>query len=56
MRSIAPRVAPMVRRMAMSRPLSFTSMVSEEMMLNAATRMISVRIRNITFRSTRTAA
>ena len=53
---MAPLPAPMVRRMAMSRPLSFTSMVREVMMLNAATTMISVRIRNITFRSTRTAA
>ena len=55
-RRIAPLPAPMVRRMAMSRPLSFTSMVSEEMMLKAATTTISVRIRNITFRSTTTAA
>ncbi len=45
----------MVRRIAMSRPLSFTSMIRPEMMLNAATRMIRVRIRNITFRSTSTA-
>jgi hypothetical protein len=55
-RMMAPLLAPMVRRMAMSRPLSFTSMISEEMMLKAATTMISVRIRNITFRSTCTAA
>ena len=40
----------------MSRVLSFTIMISEEMMLNAATRMMSVRMRNITFRSTVTAA
>ncbi len=52
MRMIAPRVAPMVRRMAMSRPLSFTSMIRPEMMLSAATRMISVRIMNMTLRST----
>ena len=52
MRMIMPRVAPMVRRMAMSRPLSFTSMIRLEMMLKAATRMISVRIRNMTLRST----
>ena len=51
-RMIAPWVAPMVRRMPMSRPLSFTSMIRLEAMLNAATRMISVRIRNITLRST----
>ena len=50
-RKIAPRVAPMVRMMAMSRPLSFTSMVSPEMMLSAATSTMSVRMTNITFRS-----
>ena len=52
MRMIAPRVAPMVRRMAMSRPLSFTSMIRPEMMLSAATSTISVRIMNMTLRST----
>ena len=52
MRRIAPRVAPMVRRMAMSRPLSFTSMIRPEMMLSAATSTISVRIMNMTLRST----
>ena len=52
MRMIAPCVAPMVRRMAMSWPLSFTSMIRPEMMLSAATSTISVRIRNITLRST----
>ena len=36
----------------MSRPLSFTSMIRPEMMLSAATSTISVRIRNITLRST----
>ena len=51
-RSTAPRVAPMVRSIAMSRPLSFTSMVMPEMMFSAATRMIRVRMRNITVRST----
>ncbi len=49
---IAPCVAPMVRRMAMSRPLSFTSMIRPETMLSAATSTIRVRIRNITLRST----
>ena len=49
---IAPRVAPMVRRMAMSRPLSFTSMIRPEMMLSVATSTISVRIMNMTLRST----
>ncbi len=39
----------------MSRPLSFTSMIMPEMMLKAATTMISVRIRNITLRSISTA-
>ena len=46
----------MVRSTAMSRVLSFTIMISELTTLNAATRMISVRIRNITFCSTCTAA
>ena len=55
MRRIAPLVAPMVRRMAMSRPLLFTSIVMPVMMLKAATRMIRVRIRNITLRSTSSA-
>ena len=51
-RMIAPRVAPMVRRIAMSLDLSFTSMIRPEMMLSAATSTISVRMRNITLRST----
>ena len=42
----------MVRRMAMSCPLSFTSMIRPETMLSAATSTIMVRIRNITLRST----
>ena len=36
-RMMAPLLAPMVRRMPISRPLSFTSMMSPEMMLKAAT-------------------
>ena len=55
MRRIIAREAPIVRRIAMSRPLSFTIMIMLEMMLNAATTMISVRIRNITLRSISTA-
>ena len=51
-RITAPRDAPMVRRMAMSGDLSFTSMIRPETMLSAATRMISDRIRNITLLST----
>ena len=51
-RIIIPLVAPIVRRIAMSFPLSLTSIISPEIMLNAATIMISVRIRNITLRST----
>ena len=51
-RVIAPCVAPMVRRMAMSCPLSFTSMIRPETILSAATSTISVRIRNMTLRST----
>ena len=49
---IEPRVAPMVRSTAMSAPLSFTSMIRLEMMLNAATTMIIDRMMNITTRST----
>ncbi|MCY1312046.1 hypothetical protein D9M70_624270 [compost metagenome] len=52
MRMTDPAVAPMVRRMAMSLPLSFTSMIRPEMMFSAATRTISVRIMNITLRWT----
>ena len=48
----APRVAPIVRNTAIAAPLSFTSMIRDEIMLKAATRMISVRMRNMTFRST----
>ena len=36
----------------MSEPLSFTSMIRPETMLSAATSTISVRIRNMTLRST----
>ena len=54
-RRTEPRVAPMVRRMAMSPPLSLTSMMRPEMMFSAATRMISARIRNMTLRSTASA-
>ena len=49
---MAPRDAPIVRRMPMSRPLSFTSIMMPEMMFRAATRMISDRMMNITVRST----
>ena len=52
MRRIEPRDAPMVRRMAMSELLSFTSMMRPEMMLSAATSTISVRMMNMTLRST----
>ena len=52
MRMIAPRLAPIVRRIAMSWPFSFTSMISPEMMFSAATSTIRVRIMNITLRST----
>ncbi len=48
---ISLRVAPTVRSTAISRPVSFTSMIKLEMMLKAATRIISVRIRNMTLRS-----
>ena len=52
MRMTMPRVAPMVRSTAMSRPLSFTIMIRLETMFKAATRIISARIRNMTLRST----
>lgn len=42
----------MVRMIAIEERLSFTIIIIEEMMLNAATRMIKVRIRNMTLRST----
>ena len=49
---IERRGAPIVRMIAISWDLSFTSMIMEEIILNAATTMINVRIRNITLRST----
>ena len=49
---IAPWLAPIVRKMAMSLPLSFTSMIRPDTMLSAATSTISVRIKNMTLRST----
>ena len=49
---IAPRVAPIVRRTAIARALSCTSMMRPEMMLSAATSTISVRMANITLLST----
>ena len=53
MRITAPRPAPIVRNTAMSRVLSLTHHDKGlEITLNAATRMISVRMRNITFCST----
>ena len=51
-RMIVPRVAPTVRRMAISLPFSFTSMIMPEMMLKAATMMIRERIKKSTFLST----
>ena len=48
------RVAPIERRMAISRPFSMTTITRLEMMLKAATRMIRVRMRNmVTFSSLR---
>ena len=52
MRMIAARVAPMVRRIAISRPLSFTSITWPETMLKAATSMISASRMKVTMRST----
>src|SRR3546814_8577650 len=47
----ASRGAPIVRNIAMSRVFARTSMISDEMMLNEATRMINDRITNIATRS-----
>ena len=46
------RLAPMVRRIAMSRVLARTSMMSDERMLNTATSTISESTTNIATRST----
>src|SRR3546814_7473518 len=51
MRITASRGAPIVRNIAMSRVFARTSMISDEMMLNEATRMINDRITNIAKRS-----
>ena len=53
---IPRRLAPMVRRIAMSRVLARTSMISEDRMLNTATRTISDRTTNIATRSTSSAS
>ena len=55
MRMMVPGRAPMVLRIAMSACLSVTTMTSIEMMLNAATAMISDRITHMTVFSVRTA-
>ena len=52
---IPRRLAPIVRRMAMSRVLARTSMISDERMLNTATSTISDRTTNIATRSTSSA-
>ena len=49
------RLAPIVRRMAMSRVLARTSMISDDRMLNTATSTISDRTTNIATRSTSSA-
>ena len=51
---IMPRVAPMVRKIPISPRLSFTSMLSPDMMLNAATRITSASNSMSTLRCTRT--
>ncbi len=53
---IAPRVAPIVRRIAIALPLSLTSMIWPEITLSAATSTISVRMMNMTLRSTLSAS
>ena len=52
---IPRRLAPMVRRIAMSRVFARTSMISDERMLNTATSTISERTTNIATRSTSSA-
>ena len=52
MRRTAPLPAPMVRRMAMSLVLFFTSMIKPVMMFIAAIATTNIRIRRITLRST----
>ena len=51
-RMMAYFVAPMVRRIAMSLRLSFTSMIRPDTILSVATSTISVKIMNMTLRST----
>ncbi len=51
MRSTAVRVAPIVRMIAMSRVFERTSMISDDAMLNAATRTMMLTTMNMTTRS-----
>ncbi len=55
-RSTDCRVAPIVRKIAMSRVRVRTSMISEETMLNAATSTMIDRMTNITTRSVASAS
>ena len=54
-RIMLPLLAPIVRNTAISAFFDRTSMIMDEIMLKAATRIISVNIKNITLRSTRRA-
>ncbi len=54
--SMLCRVAPMVRRIAMSRVLARTNMMSEDRMLKTATSTMMDKTRNITTRSTASAS
>ena len=56
MRMIAPCPAPMVRRMAMSRSLFFTSMTRAEMMFSAAMATTISMIMRMAKRSTLSAS
>ena len=51
-RIMAAELAPIERKTAMSAFFDLTNIIIDETILKAATNMISVRIRNITFRST----
>ena len=53
---IPRRLAPIVRRMAISRVLARTSMISDDNMLNTATSTISDSTTNIAIRSTSSAS
>ena len=52
MRMMEARPAPMARKTAISAFLERTNMIIDEIILKAATKIISVKIKNMTLRST----